>query len=237
MHALEYASLIHSVFYSFRWYRNTIHSMNKSLLRIAFLMACLLPLPAAQQRDPLAYIEILESAERVRRLQVDRVIDSLQIVEGSVVADLGAGSGLFTRKLADRVGDNGAVYAVDIDSALLAHIEKVNRESGVRNVQTILAAESDPKIPEPVDLVLMCDTLHHLSDRPSYLTNLKQYVKPGGRVAVIDFEKNWPGGHEEMKYTLAELRNWMAQAGYREVKQYQFLEDNFFVIWEVDGGW
>lgn len=206
--------------------------MNRWQSKWIWLSLCFLLLDIgawAQRRDPLQYIQILESADRVKKLQVDRVIDVLDLQPGEVVADLGAGSGLFTRPIAREIGADGTVYAIDIDSALLAHIDETARQAGLDNIETVLASEYDPRIPEDVSLVLICDTLHHIDNRPAYLQTLRQYLKAGARIAIIDFERNWPPGHDENKFTMAELLTWMDDAGYRKDKKFDFLEDNFFI--------
>gem|GEM_PF-318989 len=185
----------------------------------------------AQRRDPLEYIRILESAERVRKLQVDRVIEVLEIEPGTRVADLGSGSGLFTRPLARAVGSTGMVYAVDIDRDLLAHVEETAREENLTNIRTVLAGEFDPRLPEPVDLVLICDTLHEIRRRPEYLRGLTRYLRPGARVAVIDYLEPWPDRLAEMKFTVSELDDWMAAAGLSREREFRFLGDNFFIIY------
>ncbi|HUG44125.1 MAG TPA: methyltransferase domain-containing protein [Acidobacteriota bacterium] len=190
----------------------------------------------AQNRDPLRYIQILESAERVKRLQVDRVIEELQLREGQVVADLGAGSGLFTRPMAERVGAEGVVYAIDIDSDLLAHIEKTAAAKNLPNIRTVLAGEFDPKIPEAVDLIFISDTLHHIRDPAEYLKNLPRYLRRDGEVALIDFKRNWPSGHDSMQYTESELQEWMKAAGFELSTAHTFLEDHFYVIYRRANG-
>jgi ubiquinone/menaquinone biosynthesis C-methylase UbiE len=142
----------------------------------------------AQRRDPLEYIRILESAERVRKLQVDRVVETLEVKPGQRVADLGAGSGLFARPLARRVAPDGVVYAVDIDPDLLNHVKETAREQNISNIRTVLAGEYDPRIPEKVDLVLISDTLHHIKDQQTYLRDLTRYLAVDARVAVRNTE-------------------------------------------------
>jgi arsenite methyltransferase len=200
-----------------------------------FLPLCALLFLGAQrgQRDPAEYIKLLESERRIEGLQVKHVIETLKLKPGQKVADLGSGSGLFTRPMAQQVGAPGMVYAIDIDAALLKHVDQTARDQGLANVRTVLAAEDDPKLPEPVDLIAIIDTLHHISNRAIYLNNLKRYLRPGGRIAIIDFSETWPAGHEAMKYSLTDLEGWMKAAGYQQAEKHDFLDNNFFVIYQV----
>ena len=185
----------------------------------------------AQQRTAEEYAKILEGAERVAKLQVPRVVETLGLTPGDDVADLGSGSGLFTRPIARAVAPDGVAYAVDIDEALLTIVERSARDAGLGNLKTVLAAPDDPKLPEPVDLVFICDALHHFGDKAAYLKRLPKYVAPGGRVAVIDFEDDWPAGHDKMRYGPAELDAWMSAAGFTRLSSHDFLENSFFVIY------
>ncbi len=201
------------------------------------LLVLVIFLLGAQQRpqrpNAQEYVKLLESERRVEQLQVERVVEALQCSPGQKIADLGAGSGLFTRPMARKVGTEGKVYAIDIDPELLKHIEKTAQAAGLSNIQTVLAAEDDPKIPEPVDLIVIIDTLHHIGNQALYLKNLRRYLRPSGRIAVIDFSKNWPPSHEEMKFSLDELEQWMRAAGFKRIEKHDFLENNFFVIYQL----
>ncbi len=177
------------------------------------------------------YIKLLESERRIEGLQVTNVIKTLKVKSGQRIADIGAGSGLFTRPIAQKVGDKGVVYAVDIDPALLKHVESTAQEQKLANIKTVLASETDPKLPEPVDLIVVIDTLHHISNQAAYLKGLKKYLKPDGRIAIIDFSKDWPAGHEKMIYTVETLDGWMTAAGFKRVEKHDFLDNNFFVVY------
>jgi|SRR5262249_29806205 len=172
-----------------------------------------------------------DEREESERRQVDRIIETLSLSPGQLVADLGAGDGIFTRSLARKVGDTGIVYAIEIKLKLLKKIEEKAREQGRQNIRPVLAAEDDPKLPEPVDLILIIDVLHHISNREAYLKNLRRYLKPQGRVAIVDFSDRWPWFHGKMKYSLAELDAWMKAAGFAQVEKHDFVKDNFFVIY------
>ena len=214
--------------------------LRKSLLFILLTLP-LLFVSAQEQQQPSGqsrggrsaeeYIKLLESERRIEGLQVDKVVEALKVRPDDRVCDLGAGSGLFTRPLARKAGGKGVVYAVDIDSELLKHVERTAQEQKLTNIKPILASETDPKLPEPVDLITIIDTLHHIGNQAEYLKGLKKYLKPGGRVAVIDFSRDWPAGHEKMIYTVSDLDGWMTAAGFKRVEQHDFLDNNFFVVY------
>jgi cyclopropane fatty-acyl-phospholipid synthase-like methyltransferase len=214
--------------------------IRKTLLSLLLALPLLIA-PAHQAQQPQGqsrggrsadeYIKLLESERRIEGLQVTNVIKTLKVKRGDRIADIGAGSGLFTRPLAQRIGDQGVVYAVDIDPELLKYVEKTAKEQKLSNIKTILAAGDDPKLPEAVDLIVIIDTLHHISNQASYLNGLKKYLKPDGRIAIIDFSKDWPTGHEKMVYTVETLDGWMTAAGFKRVEKHDFLENNFFVVY------
>jgi ubiquinone/menaquinone biosynthesis C-methylase UbiE len=183
-------------------------------------------------RSPEEYINLLESERRIEGLQVDKVVEALKVKPDDRVCDLGAGSGLFTRPLARKASGKGVVYAVDIDSELLKYVERAAQEQKLANIKPIQASETDPNLPEAVDLITIIDTLHHIGNQAEYLKGLKKRLKPGGRVAIIDFSRDWPAGHEKMIYTVSDLDGWMTAAGFKRVEQYDFLANNFFVVYQ-----
>ncbi len=185
-----------------------------------------------QDRTPEEYIKLLESERRLSGLQVDRVVEALKLQPGQRIADLGAGSGVFSRPMAQKVGPKGLIYAIDIDSELLKYLEKTARERNLTNIKTLLGTETDAKIPEKVDLIAIIDTMHHIQNQPQYVKGLRKYLKPGGRVAILDFSRDWPAGHEKMVYKLEDLDGWMKAAGFQRVEQFDFLANNFFVIYK-----
>ena len=195
--------------------------------------ACSVALAVARQpqRSPEEYAKFLEGAERVARMQVARVVRALDLQPGMKVADIGSGSGLFTRPLAVSVAPDGIAYAVDVDEALLAIVARGAAEQKISNIRTVKAEPGDPKLPEPVDVVFICDTLHHIADQGPYLKNLRRYLKPGGRVAIIDFDENWPPGHESMRYSRGDLERWMTQAGFTRSGSHDWLENSFLLVY------
>lgn len=177
------------------------------------------------------YLKIMEGERRVSELQIGKVIETLNIKPNTKVADIGAGSGLFTRPLAKAVGVTGVVYAAEIRQDLVDYLAQQARERKLDNVRAVLAAEDDPRLPEPVDLIVIIDTLHHIKSQPAYLKNLSRHLTTGGRIAVIDFKADYPANHEHLKYTLNDLEGWMRDAGYVRAESHDFLAGNFFVIY------
>ena len=180
------------------------------------------------------YIHDMETEERVARLQVKRVVDMLSLEKGDTVADIGAGTGLFSMAMAKRTGPEGKVYAVDINRSLLDHVEKKALQAGIGNIVPVEATEDDPGIPAPVDLIFMCDTFHYVALKSAYLTCLRKHLKPGGRLVIIDLKDKWPPFHDSYRFTVDELKKWAAAAGFRLVQEYDFLSEEFFVVFELD---
>ena len=155
---------------------------------------------------------------------------------GMAVADIGAGTGLFSRLFADRVGSEGKVYAVDVDKGNLDYIARRAKERGYTNVEVILAKYDDPLLPEGgVDLIFTCNTYHHLKNRADYFKSAAQYLRPGGRVAVIDYAgKGWFSrlfGHWTPKET---SRSEMEAAGYRLANDFAFLSRQNFQVFTLN---
>jgi ubiquinone/menaquinone biosynthesis C-methylase UbiE len=171
-----------------------------------------------------------EGFNRDRWQQPDKVIESLQIRPGDRAADLGSGSGYFTFRLARAVGPEGKVYAVDIDQDMNRALAERAKKEGFANVEVILAKPDDPLLPPPgVDLIFTSNTYHHIQDRVRYFANLKKYLHGGGRIAIIEFNRNaWlPGGH----YTPSEvIKKEMEQAGYALQREFDFLDRQSFLI-------
>ena len=120
-------------------------------------------------------------------------MDFLEIAEGSVVADLGAGGGWFTIRLANRVGPNGRVYAQDIQPEMIESIKRRVAREGLKNVETVLGTPVDPQLPKPVDVVLIVETYYEMDDPRTLLRNVRKSLKPGGRVGIVEYSKNGHG--------------------------------------------
>ncbi|TDI19749.1 MAG: methyltransferase domain-containing protein, partial [Acidobacteria bacterium] len=123
----------------------------------------------------------------------DRVIEALGVQPGQTVADVGAGTGYFTVRLAQSTGAK-TIYAVDIEQSMVDYTRHRAEAAELDNVVTVLAGSDRTNLPEPVDLVLIVDTYHHIPDRVAYFTRLRENLQPSGRLAIIDFKKDSPSG-------------------------------------------
>lgn len=192
---------------------------------------------AAEQlasRPTEEWIKTLDAPARVAGLRVDEVIAQLKIAPGSVVVDLGAGTGAFTLPFAAAVGPKGRVYAVEIDRGLVDHIARKASDAGMSQVQSILGKPEDPGLPGPVDLAFMNDVLHHVSDRAAYLKQIATYLKPGARFGVIDPEpESSPHkGDPALIVSKAQAGQWLQAAGLVLRDDVKLFTDRWFVVYE-----
>jgi len=135
------------------------------------------------------YLEHLDLPERDTDQQPERVIEALKLQPGMSVADIGAGSGYFTRRFVQAVTEQGNVYAVDVEPDMLQYAkDSIARMPIPSTVEFILAQPDHPRLPpQSVDLIFLCNVYHHLNNRPAYFANVRPALRPGGRIAVIDF--------------------------------------------------
>ena len=175
-----------------------------------------------------------EGFNRDQWQQQDRVVQSLQLRPGERVADVGSGSGYFTFALANAVGPEGKVYAVDVDEEMNNIVAQRAMKEGVGNIEVILAKPDDPSLPSTgIDLVFTSNTYHHIDNRVNYFANLRKYIRPNGRVAVIDFDRRgWFQGLWK-HYTPSEfIKKEMEQAGYKLQREFNFLDRQSFLVFE-----
>lgn len=175
---------------------------------------------------------MLEGPDREAWQRPDQIMDALGIGDGSVVADLGAGGGWFTVRLARRVGPNGVVYAEDIQPQMIEAIQRRVDREGLRNVQTVLGSADNPTLPEArLDVALMVDSFQEVEDRLTLLENVKRALKPGGRLGIVGHRTDHAGGPGpavEDRITPEQVRRAAEAAGLRLSDQgltlpYQYL--------------
>ena len=176
-----------------------------------------------------------EGFDRDSWQQPDKVLTALNLHSGQMVADLGSGGGYFTFRLARAVAPSGKVYAVDIDKEMLELVDKRLQEESANNVETILATPADPRLPQTgVDLIFTVNTYHPIADRVAYFANARKYLRPGGRVAIIDLDRRaWLEGLLGHYTPSQTIKREMDQAGYTLQEQLQFLDRQSFLIFSL----
>jgi ubiquinone/menaquinone biosynthesis C-methylase UbiE len=183
-----------------------------------------------------AYISMLDSPERAAYQKPDEVVAALELRGGETVADIGAGSGYFTFRFSSEVGENGLVYAVDVNPDMIRFIHNRIQNEAVLNVRTVLAEPSHPSLPEgSIDRIFICNTWHHIGDQAHYLEVLKRVLKPRGQLTMIDYKKEElpVGPPPQMKIRRDDLIRQLGKAGYQLVNEHTFLPYQYFLTFEV----
>jgi len=185
--------------------------------------------------DPKQSAKSFDDPARDAWQMPDRVIEALDLRPGQIVADIGAGTGYFTVRLAKSAAAP-KVYAVDIEPSMVSYLKERAGQERLNNVVAVQAAADTPNLPETVDLVLIVDTYHHIGSREAYFRNLAKSLKAGGRVAIIDFKPDSPEGPpKEFRFTPEQVKSEMSKAGYRLAAQHNFLPRQHFLIFAVTG--
>jgi ubiquinone/menaquinone biosynthesis C-methylase UbiE len=188
-------------------------------------------------RETKEWIQNLDRPERIAGLKIDEVLAVLKLKPGDNVADIGSGTGAFSLPFAKTVAPSGKVYAVDIDPGLLEYIAQKAKKENVANIQTVKGEFSDPKLPtHDVDLAFFHDVLHHIQNRQAYLKALGTYIKPTGRIALIEMNRDDPKtphrNNPEMLVSKDEVKNWMAAAGFYPGEEYDvFGNPKWFIVY------
>jgi predicted methyltransferase len=172
-----------------------------ALAMVALMLAATVAVPLAQHTRLFRpeNLSELEGPDRDEWQQPIKIMDALGVGEASVVADLGAGSGWFTIRLAKQVGPRGMVFAEDIQRPMIQAIKVRLDRLGLKNVATVLGTASDPRLPQPVDAVLIVDAYHEMEQPVLLLANVASSLKPRGRIGIVDFTKDGGGPGPSME--------------------------------------
>ena len=175
---------------------------------------------------------ILEGPDRDAWQMPDEVMDALGIADGAMVADLGAGGGWFTVRLARRVGPSGRVYAQDIQPQMIESISRRVSREGLANVRTILGTADDPRLPAALDAVLIVGTYPEISDPVTLLRRVAASLKPSGRLGIVDFtlEGGGPGPPLEERIEPRAVVENTERAGLRLLAHEHFLRYQYLLI-------
>ena len=184
-------------------------------------------------RPAAEWTKTLESPERIAGLRTGEVIAKLNLKPTDVVADLGAGTGLFSLPLAKAV-PTGRVYSVELDEGFLAQIRGKAKSENVGNIVPVLGKFTDPSLPaRDVDVAFFHDVLHHVENRAAYLKSVASYVKPGGRIVVIEFNPGDSPHKAEPALIVSkeQTAGWMKDADLVPAEDIQLFPDKYFVVY------
>jgi cyclopropane fatty-acyl-phospholipid synthase-like methyltransferase len=183
--------------------------------------------------DPDKYAKQFDDPARDAWQLPDRVVAALGLKAGQSVADIGAGTGYFSMRLA-KSSAAPTVYAVDIEPKMVDYLKGRAAREGVKNVTAVRAGADSPNLPAPVDTILVVDTYHHIANRVEYFSKLRASIKTGGRLAIIDFRKDAPEGPPvEFRFTAEQISAELGQAGYHLATSHAFLPRQLFLVYSV----
>jgi predicted methyltransferase len=186
--------------------------------------------------DVKKYVGTFEGESREIFAQRKRIVEACKLKPGMAVADVGAGTGLFTRLFAGAVVPKGKVYAVDIAPKFLAHIKKTCKEGGIGNVETVRCSDTSCELPAGcIDLAFICDTYHHFEFPARTMASIHKALRPGGQVVLVDFHRipgksrEWVLGHVRAGQDVVIKE--VVSAGFKLVEEEKGLglKENYFL--------
>jgi cyclopropane fatty-acyl-phospholipid synthase-like methyltransferase len=211
------------------------------LLTVLAGCAALLPLLCAAQAphthqhsfgDAERWAKVFDDPERDAWQKPHEVIQALTLKPDSVVADIGAGTGYFLVRLAHML-PKGKIYGVDTEAAMVKHLAERAKREGLKNVIAVAGKPADPQLPEKADLILFVDVYHHVGERERYFRNLGSALRPGGRVAIIDFRMDSPvGPPRKARVEPDRVKSEMRSAGYALAQEHAFLPNQYFLVFQ-----
>jgi arsenite methyltransferase len=189
--------------------------------------------PPTQARPLEDRVSSFERSGRDEYQKPDEVVKALEVKNGTVVADIGAGSGYFTRRLARAVAPDGKVYAVDIDAEVLNYLKQQSEKLKLHNIETVVSHEDDPLLPpNAIDLAFFCDVTHHIAQRAALYQKLASALREDGRMAVIDYPPGLPTSPHQPNELVPRFQviSEAEQAGFKLVKEFRFLPRQYFLV-------
>ena len=216
-----------------------ISSLTAAWVLSAF--AGLLPGPAAEQSpqthqhsfgDAEKWAQIFDDPKRDAWQKPHEVIQALALKPDAVIADIGSGTGYFSARLANMT-PKGRVYGVDTEPDMVKFLADRAKREGLKNVIAVPGAPDDPRLPEKADLIILVDVFHHIDDRERYFRKLRDSLKPGGRVAIIDFRMDSPDGPpKSARIAPEQVKAELARAGYTLAQEHAFLPNQYFLVFQ-----
>ena len=207
--------------------------------------AWLVALPAAAQSphthdhsfgDADKWAKVFDDPKRDAWQKPHQMIQALALKPDAVIADIGSGTGYFSVRFAQMV-PKGRVYGLDTEADMVKYLAERAKRQGLGNVFAVKAEPGDPRLPEKADLVLLVDVYHHVEGREKYFDHLRSSLRPGGRVAIIDFRMMSPEGPPiAARIPPEEVKDEMKRAGYALEREHDFLPNQYFLVFRPAGG-
>jgi cyclopropane fatty-acyl-phospholipid synthase-like methyltransferase len=182
--------------------------------------------------DANKWAQVFDDPARDAWQKPHEVIMALKLSPDAAVADIGAGTGYFAVRFSHMLS-GGKVYAVDLEPDMVKYLGERAKKEGLANLTPVLGATDSPKIPTPVDLVIMVDVYHHIGGRERYFAQLRESLKPNGRLAIIDFRMEASmGPSKAMRIAPEQIRTELAKAGYVQAESHDFLPQQYFLVFK-----
>ena len=179
------------------------------------------------------WVDIFEDPARAEWQKPEEVVKKLELKPGGTVADIGAGTGYFTRLFAVAVGPEGKAIGLDIEPSMVDYMKEDAKKQGLTNYEAKIVKPDDAGLPsKSVDVIFICNTYHHIEDRVNYLKKLTGALKPNGRIVIVDFyKKPLPVGPQSVAHKISEedVKKEFKKAGYRLKKSLDFLPYQYYL--------
>jgi predicted methyltransferase len=181
------------------------------------------------------WAKVFDDPERDAWQKPHEVIQALGLKPDAVIADIGSGTGYFSVRFANMT-PKGRVYGVDTEPDMVKYLADRAKREGLKNVTAVAGAPNDPRLPEKADLIILVDVYHHVGDRERYFRQLQKSLKPGGRIAVIDFRMDSPVGPPQSARIAPErVKDELKRAGYALAQEHAFLPNQYFLVFRPAG--
>jgi predicted methyltransferase len=178
------------------------------------------------------WAQVFDDPKRDAWQKPHEVIQALALKPDAVVADIGSGTGYFAARIANMT-PKGRVYGVDTEPDMVKYLTERAKREGLMNVTAVQASPGDPRLPEKADVVILVDVYHHVENRERYFRQLQKSLKPGGRVAIIDFRMDSPvGPPQSVRMEPDRVKAEMKRAGYALAQEHAFLPNQYFLVFE-----
>jgi SAM-dependent methyltransferase len=212
--------------------------LSLTLLGGAFGSAAVAQTPHTHQHsfgDAQKWAQVFDDPKRDAWQKPHEVIQALKLKSDAVIADIGSGTGYFATRFAHMV-PQGRVYGVDTEPDMVKYLADRAKREGLKNLAAVTGKPGDPRLPEKADLIVFVDVYHHVEDRERYFRQLQNALKPGGRLAIIDFRMDSrEGPPKAARIAPEQVKSELKRAGYGLAQEHGFLPNQYFLVFQPDG--